>query len=193
MNIVKFKTLDRFTDEEFFEFCRINDELNMERDAKGNIIIMDLTGSETGSFNIEVSTEVNNWNRKSKKGKAFDSNTGFTLPNSAVRSPDTAWIAIERWKALPREDRKKFAHISPDFIIEIRSENDRLKVLQEKMKEYIENGVRLAWLIDSQNEQVFIYRINGTIELVNSFDIPLSGEDILEGFEIRLSEFLEED
>lgn len=182
-----------FTDEEFYEFCRVNDDMNIERDAKGNIILMELTGAEGSSFNAEVSYEVTHWNRANKKGKIFDSNGGFTLPDTSVKGPDAAWIAIERWKALPKEDRKRFAHISPDFVIEIRSESDDLKPLKEKMESYIENGVRLGWLIDPQNQQTFIYRLNGTIELVDSFDQVLSGEDVLEGFELKLSDLLEEE
>jgi len=193
MNTFKIKPLKNFTDEEFYEFCRLNDDLHMERDANGNIIIMDLTGSEGGNFNFEVNLEVGTWNRKTKQGKAFESSTGFTLPDTSVKGPGTAWVAIERWNALPKEDRKRFAHISPDFVIEIRSEGDSLKVLQEKMVDYIKNGVRLGWLIDPQNQQTFIYRINGTIELVDSFEKVLSGEDVLEDFELKLSNLLEEE
>lgn len=192
-NTVTLKLPTIIAHDDFYEFCKMNDDLEMERDEKGNIIIMDLTGSEGGSFNHEVNVEVGIWNRQERKGKAFDSSTGFTLPDSSVRGPDTAWIAIERWKALPKEDRKKFAHISPDFVIEIRSENDSLEMLKDKMLMYIENGVRLGWLIDPQNQQTFIYRLNGTIELVPSFDTPLSGEDVLEGFELRLSDLWEEE
>lgn len=193
MNAIKLKPLDHFTEDEFYELCMQNDDLHMERDADGNIIIMDLTGLEGSNFNLEVSTEVAIWNREEKTGKTFDSNGGFTLPDTSVRGPDTAWIAMERWKALPKEDRKKFAHISPDFVIEIRSENDNLNDLKDKMKSYIKNGVKLGWLIDPQNQQTFIYRINGTIELVDSFETPLSGEDVLKGFELKLSTLLEEE
>jgi Uma2 family endonuclease len=193
MQAVKIKPLDRFTDDEFFEFCRLNDDLHMERDAEGNIIVMDLTGSDTSNFNSEVNYELVDWNREERAGKTFDSNGGFTLPDSSVRGPDAAWVAMERWKKLPKEDRAKFAHISPDFIIEIRSKTDNLEVLKTKMEEYIKNGVRLAWLIDPIEQQTFIYRINGTIELVDNFETPLSGEEVLKGFELRLSELLEED
>lgn len=192
MQTVKIKPLDHFTDDEFFEFCRLNDDLHMERDAKGNIIVMDLTASETGNLNDSVSGEIYVWNKEGKTGKTFDSSTGFTLPDSSVRGPDAAWIAIDRWKALPKEDRKKFAHISPDFVIEIRSETDKLDDLKDKMAEYIKNGVRLAWLIDPKEQQTFIYRINGTIELIDNFETPLLGEDVLKGFELRLSELVEE-
>ncbi|MEM8528418.1 MAG: Uma2 family endonuclease [Bacteroidota bacterium] len=193
MNSVKVKFPKGFTDESFYRFCRLNEDLQMEREADGRILIKSLTSSQLSSFNAEINTEVNIWNREEKPGKVFDSNGGFTLPDTSVRGPDTAWIAIERWKALPKEDRKRFAHISPDFVIEIRSETDNLEILQEKMSDYIKNGVRLAWLIDPHNQQTFIYRINGTIELVDSFEKVLSGEDVLEGFELKLSDLWEEE
>lgn len=116
----------QLSEEDFFIFCQEMDAFQIERDADGTILIIELTNSETGSFNSEVNIEVGIWNRVEKSGKTFDSSAGFTLPNNAVRSPDTAWIAIDRWKALPKEDRESFAHISPDFVIEIRSKSDRL-------------------------------------------------------------------
>ncbi len=154
-------------------------------------MLMELTGGETCNFNADVTTEVNLWNRQQKLGKTFDSNTGFTLPNKAVRSPDTAWIALERWLSLPTDDRKRFAHISPDFVIEIRSENDDLARLHDKMREYQSNGVRLGWLIDPQKQQVWIYRLNCTIDHVPTFQTALSGEEVLPGFALRLWELWE--
>lgn len=193
MELVVLKSIDSFTDEQFFEFCRVNNEVVIERDANGNMVISELSGGSKGIFNAEISAEIGTWNRKEKKGKAFDSSTGFTLPDNSVLSPDTTWIELERWKALPKEERKKFAHISPDFVLEIRSENDSLEKLKEKMAKYIENQVRLAWLIDPLEEQVFIYRANGEVEHIESFDTPLSGEDVLKGFQIKLSNFLDKD
>jgi len=180
----------QLNEEEFFLFAQEMQGFQVERTADGTILIRELAGSETGNFNSEVTTEVSLWNRKKKQGKTFDSSTGFTLPNEAVRSPDTAWIALERWEALPKADRLRFAHISPDFVIEIRSQTDSLSVLQAKMTEYINNGVRLAWLIDPQEEQVFLYRADGSVEAIDSSLTPLSGEAVLPGFELRLSELL---
>lgn len=179
------------TEEEFFFFCQDLEHVHVEREADGTIVIVELTGSDVSNFNAEVTTEVAVWNRQTKQGKIFDSNGGFTLPNQAVRGPDTAWVKLERWLALPEKDRKRFAHISPDFVIEIRSETDDLEQLKSKMIEYQQNGVRLGWLIDPQEQQVWIYRINGTIDHVDNFDTPLSGEDVLAGFEMRLWELWE--
>lgn len=183
----------QMNEEEFYSFCQEMHEFQIEREANGTILIMELTGSETGSFNSEIITEVSLWNRQHKSGKTFDSSTGFTLPDHSVKSPDAAWIAIERWKALSLEDRKKFAHISPDFVIEIRSETDRLDRLKAKMLAYRENGVRLGWLIDPITQEVWIYRTNETVEHVSSFDQPLSGEEVLRGFSLNLRELWEMD
>lgn len=179
------------SEEDFFLFCQDLQELHVEREANGTILLMELTGGDTGNFNADVTSELSSWSRKTKTGKTFDSNTGFTLPNNAIRSPDTAWIAMDRWKALPTSERKRFAHISPDFVLEIRSETDALSRIQAKMKEYQENGVRLGWLINPQDEEVWIYRADGTVSKVDSFDIPLSGEDVMPGFELRLAELWE--
>lgn len=113
-------------------------------------------------------------------------NAGFTLQDGSVKSPGAAWIVTERWLALPPEDRKKFAHIAPDFVIELMSENDKLSESQEKMMEWMENGVRLGWLIDPKQEKVFIYRPEGLVSIVEGFDKTVSGEEVLVGFELRL-------
>jgi Uma2 family endonuclease len=147
----------QFDDEYFFALCQANRDLRLERDADGNIILMPPTGSETGRYNVELSTEVVIWNRKTKSGYVFDSSTGFTLPNSAVRSPDVSWIRKERWDHLPKEKQEKFAPICPDFVIEIRSRTDSIHELKAKMEEYRENGCQLGWLIDRiEKPSIFI-------------------------------------
>jgi Uma2 family endonuclease len=142
---------------------------------------------DTGWRNSDLNTDVNLWNRTSKSGIVFDSSTYFTLPNGARRSPDVTWIKREKWEQLTVEQRKKVSKIIPDFVIELRSSSDSLKSLQDKMQEYIENGVSLGWLIDPQKRKVHIYRKDGKME---TFDNPetVSGEDILEGFELKVSD-----
>ena len=178
------------TDDEFFAFCQSPEmsDKRIERTKTGKIIIMEPTGGLTGSFNSEVNLEVAIWNRETHSGRTFDSSTGFTLPNTAIKSPDASWIARERWEALPKALRKKFAPITPDFIIEILSENDSLTKTKEKMEEYMENGCRLAWLIDRFEERIYIYRANGSREEVDSFEKTLSGEDVLVGFTLRIAD-----
>ncbi|TAK45593.1 MAG: Uma2 family endonuclease [Saprospiraceae bacterium] len=186
MHTVKLKQVEGFTDEMFYEFCQLNDDLKFERDKHGTIYVMEPTGSESGNFNADFIIDVGNWNRKSRMGYVFDSSAGFTLPNTAVRSPDISWISKERWEALPTEAKKKFAPICPDFIIEIRSESDSLSELKNKMEEYMENGCHLGWLIDRTGQKVFIYRQGKPVEMTYSLDVVLSGEDVLPGFELNL-------
>lgn len=178
---------DDMSEEEFFAFCQANRELRIEKDQNGNVIIMPPTGSETGRFNTELITELNLWNRQTGLGLVFDSSTGFKLPNGAVRSPDASWIRKERWDTLAPADRKKFAPLCPDFVVELRSETDNLEKLREKMAEYIENGCQLAWLIDRSSEEVHIYQPQKDILHVHGFDQSLSGEDILPGFSFDLT------
>ena len=175
------------TDEQFFQLCQNNRDLRFERTAADELIIMPPTGSYRGNRNFDIAVELGIWNKQTKLGKGFDSSTGFKLPNGKDVSPDVAWIKKERWHSLTPEQQNKFAPIAPDFIIELRSPSDNLKPLQEKMEEYIENGVKLAWLIDRKQRKVYIYRPG---QLVEELDNPqrLSGEDILPGFVLDLIE-----
>ena len=173
------------TDQAFEQLCHSNPDLRLERTAQGELIAMAPSGSETGYYNSDISGQLWQWNRKLQRGITFDSSAGFTLPNGAIRSPDAAWIEKSRWQAIPAEQRRKFAPICPDFVIELKSPSDDLSVLQGKLEEYRDNGVRLGWLIDPENYQVFCYRPQRAVEI---FDNPrnLSGEDILIGFVLDL-------
>ncbi|MBK8921112.1 MAG: Uma2 family endonuclease [Saprospirales bacterium] len=177
------------TDDEFYAFCLENPELRIERNPNGNILIMPPTGSETGNRNAEIVAEFVFWNRKYQLGKVFDSSTGFNLSNGANRSPDVAWISNERWDALPEAARRKFAPITPDFVVELRSDDQSLPDLREKMEEYLSCGCRLGWLIDPQNRRTYVYAENGDIQTV-PFDEPLSGGGVLLGLEVRLGAVL---
>ncbi|GAB4194259.1 MAG: Uma2 family endonuclease [Coleofasciculaceae cyanobacterium] len=177
------------TDEQFFDLCQRNRDYRFERTASGELLIMSPTGSETGNRNIELSYQLQAWSRQHNLGIAFDSSTGFKLPNGANRSPDASWVRRERWEALTPEQRKKFAPLCPDFVVELRSETDSLKELQDKMREYIENGARLGWLIDRKNQRVEIYRPGQDVEILES-PVRLSGEDVLPGFVLDLTGIL---
>ena len=148
---------------------------------------MEPTGNESGFYELEVSSEVRNWAKADKTGIAFSPSTDFTMPTGAVKSPDASWLPLHEWLQLPAEDRKKFTHVCPYFVVEVRSENDSLVDLQHKMLEWIENGVKLGWLIDPKTRTSYIYRANGSMETIDGFDKKLSGEDVLKGFELDLS------
>ncbi|MBE9036646.1 Uma2 family endonuclease [aff. Roholtiella sp. LEGE 12411] len=175
------------TDEQFYEFCQLNRDFRIERNAAGELVIMSPTGSETDQCNFDIIVQLGIWTKQDGTGVGFGSSGGFTLPNGAVRSPDAVWIKRTRWEAIPLELRKKFAPICPEFVIELRSESDNLRILQDKMQEYIDNGMQLGWLIDRKQRQVFIFRPNTTIELLNN-PKTLSGEPFLPGFVLDLTQ-----
>ena len=183
--LIKTNSLGGLTEDQFFQFCRENDSINFERNDAGDIILMEPTGAMTGWHNVNITTELAIWNRKTGSGLVFDSNAGFTLPNGAVRSPDVSYIEKERWQQISPDDQIRFAHICPDFIIELLSENDSEPALQEKMKEWMGNGCRLAWMINPKKRETTIYRVNGGAE-IRAFNETLSGEEVLPGFELNL-------
>lgn len=158
VNISAFVPQPKMTDKQFYAFCQSNPELRIERSAEGELIVMPPAFSDTGGQNAEITIDLGIWARHNGTGKVFDSSSGFTLPNGALRSPDVAWIQFSRWNALSPEQKASFAPISPDFVIELRSASDTLASLQSKMQEYIDNGVRLGLLIDRKQRTVHIYR-----------------------------------
>lgn len=178
---------DSMSEKEFFDFCQQNDVWRIERDENKQIIIMPPTTASTGIKNTNLITELVNWNRKKNYGVCFDSSTGFTLPDGSVRSPDASWLTMEKWKQLSNDEKDQFTHICPDFVIELKSKSDNLKSLTAKMHKWIKNGCALAWLINPEDQTVLIFRKDGTIDKVESFNKRLSGENVLPGFELDLS------
>ncbi|MBD1901012.1 Uma2 family endonuclease [Trichocoleus sp. DQ-A3] len=181
-------TID-LTDEQFFQLCQNNRDLRFERTALGELIIMPPTGSETGNRNIDLSYQLQAWSRQSNLGLAFDSSSGFKLPNGADRSPDASWVRRDRWDALTPEEQQGFAPLCPDFVVELLSPSDSLKIAQAKMREYMENGARLGWLINRKNQRVEIYRQGQDVEILEN-PATLSGEDVLPGFLLDLKQIM---
>ncbi|MEG3927191.1 MULTISPECIES: Uma2 family endonuclease [unclassified Microcoleus] len=175
----------KLTDDQFFELCQENENIRLERTAKGELIIMSPAGGETGNRNGRLTQQLFNWADNDDSGIAFDSSTGFKLPNGADRSPDASWVKLERWNALTPEQQKKFPPICPDFVVELMSPSDSLKETQDKMKEYRDNGARLGLLINRKSRQVEIYRQNQEVEVLES-PATVSGEDVLPGFILNL-------
>ncbi len=173
------------TDEQFYSLCQNNPELNFERTPQGVLIIMPPVGGDSGNRESELICDLGIWNRQTNLGFTFSSSTVFKLPNGGNRSPDASWIEGSRWLALTPNQRKKFPPIAPDFVIELRSATDDLISLQGKMKEYLEAGVKLGWLINPQDQKVEIYRQEKAVETVN-LPAQLSGENILPGFRLKL-------
>jgi len=183
--VVRLQPVINLTDDQFYEFCQLNRDLRMERTARGELIIMSPVGGEGSIRNADLTIDLGLWNRQTGLGVVFDSSGGFKLPKGSDRSPDVAWVKLDRWNALPQQQRKRFPPICPDFIIELRSETDSIKELQEKMKEYLDNGMRLGWLIDPKTQNVEIYRPGLAVEVLSS-PKTLSGEDVLPGFVLDL-------
>ena len=177
------------TDDAFSALCRANPEVKFERTTKGELIVMPPTGGETGRRNSELTFQLQGWSHQNELGVVFDSSTMFQLPNGAYRSPDAAWIPLERWEALTPEGREAFPQICPDFVVELRSSNDSLKAAQNKLQEYMDNGARLGWLINPKNHQVEIYRQGQEKEILQA-PTHLSGEQVLPEFALHLKGIL---
>jgi len=180
----------RGSDRAFWKLCQVNPELRLERTARGVLEIMPPTSGGTGQRNGWLTAQIVLWTMDDGSGAAFDSSTGFTLPNGAIRSPDASWILNERWNALTTEQREVgFAPISPDFVVELRSQSDTKEKVRQKMCEYIEQGVRLGWIIDPLDGTVEIYRPGRPVEILDK-PTTLSGEDVLPGFVLQLKGIL---
>ena len=183
---IHFPWITSMTVQEFYQFCLANQDLRIERTANGEVIIMPPAFSDTGNRNVKISQQLANWSDQDGSGESFDSSAGFTLPNGATRSPDASWISLSRWNALNDEQKASFAPICPDFVIELRSSSDRLNDLQEKMQEYLMNGILLGWLIDRKNHQVYIYRPHQDVEILENPEI-VKGDPELAGFELNMA------
>ena len=175
----------KITDEQFYQLCLNNRNIRFERNHKGDLVIMTPVGDISSNRNIEIAYQLQGWSRQNNLGIAFDSSAGFILPNGATRSPDASWIPFTKWEQIPDEEKERFSHICPDFVIELMSPSDQLKDTQKKMEEYMENGSQLGWLINRKDKQVEIYRHNKKVEILNQ-PRTLSGEDILVDFILNL-------
>lgn len=174
------------TGEQFLQFCSDNGDLRMELTAEKELIIMPPAGGTTSGRNSELNVDLGIWSRQDGTGKTFDSSAGFTLPNGAVLSPDASWILLSRWDTLTEAEQDKFPPICPDFVIELRSPSDRLPDVQRKMAEYLDNGVRLGWLIDPRNNRVHVYRPGQPVEVLEQ-PATVSGDPVLPGFSLDMS------
>lgn len=175
-----------WSDDQFFDFCRQNNEMRIEQSAWGDLLIMPPTGFDTGSRNNEISRQLGNWARQDGTGVAVDSSTGFVLPNGAKRSPDAAWVLRTRLAVLTPEQKRKFLPLCPDFAVELRSPSDSLPPIQEKMQEYIDNGARLGWLIDTRERQIHVYRPGTGVDILAEVS-GLSAAPELPGFTLDLA------
>ncbi len=188
--VLQFSPFIEMDDEQFFEFCQANSDVRIERNQQGEIIIMPPTGWETGNKNAEITIQLGIWAKQNGRGKSADSSAGYKMPNGATVSPDASWILKERLEKVSPAKRRKFLPLAPDFVIELRSASDSLPKLKEKMREYIENGVSLGWLIDPTERKIYVYRAEKEVETLEN-PSEISGEPLLKGFALNLKEIWE--
>ncbi len=188
--LVKLDPHIAMTDEQFADFCAMNDDLRIELTAEGVIEIMPPAFGNTSRKNNLIALQLGNWTLQDGNGVSFDSSGGFTLPNSAVRSPDASWVSNARYDLLSSEEKNSFTPLCPDFVIELRSNSDRLSVLQTKMEEYMANGARLGWLLDPLQRQAHIYRPGAQPEILDNPE-TLSADPELSGFTLELTRIWE--
>lgn len=175
------------SDTELEQFCALNEFWRIERTREGVITMNPPTGMFTGGGNADVTTQLGTWWRTHRRGRSFDSNTGYYLPDGSMMSPDASYLTAETLAKLPRQERKGFPHICPNFIIELISETDTLAGSKKKMVRWMENGVELSWLIEPEKERVFVY-VSGGVNPVVVTGASVLGTGCVEGFRLDLNE-----
>ncbi len=183
---VRLRTERPMTDEELMRFSRVNGPLRIEQESNGELTVMSPTGSEGGGANAEILLDLGNWAREDGRGKVFDSNAGFRLPDGSVRAADVAWVSLPCWNALSREQQRRFAPLCPEFVVELRSPSDRLSDLQAKMRLWVNNGAQLAWLVDPERRVVEVYAPGREPRLIENAS-RVEGEGPIAGFVLELA------
>jgi len=181
---------DRLTDDEYFAFCAANPDLNVERTAEGDIVIVPLAGGESGVRNESVILALGQWARVDGRGKAFGSSVQFLLPDGSGLSPDAAWVSTDRLSLLSKQEKRQFPHLVPEFVVEVLSPGDRLKAAQKKMRLWAANGAELGWLIDGDARRVYVYRGTSEPRIVADAE-SIAGEGPIDGFVLQLGEIWE--
>jgi Uma2 family endonuclease len=175
----------KMSDDEFYDFCMANKDLNLELTSEGDLIVMPPTGMKSGNRNFKLTAAFGLWAEKDGTGLGFDSSALFSLPNGAKRSPDLTWVKKEKWEALTEKEQERFSPLCPDFVVELRSPSDSLKRLRKKMEEYVANGAQLGWLIDPFERKIHVYRPGAAVEILEDPE-TVSGEPLLRGFTLDL-------
>ena len=174
--------LKKMSEEEFYEFCRLNPDLSLELTSEGDLIIMPPTGGKTGK-QISVSVRLGNWAEPS----TVETSSSPSASCRAARSVRPIPVGRND-DGPPRPNRSRtLPTLCPDFVVELRSRTDSLKNLRQKMDEYMANGAQLGWLIDPLERKVHVYRPSAPVE---ELDNPqtISGEPLLNGLELDLQE-----
>jgi Uma2 family endonuclease len=174
-------------DDEFWAFCAEDRKRRIERDANGEVVMIQLAGAETAYRSAGLTAQLGNWSKEDGRGRSFGFNTGYLLPNGAARSPYASWVLRSRIDPLAMEEKRRFPPLCPDFVVELTSPSDLLPRLKAKMREWMENGASLGWLIDADNRTVYIYRPGQEPEELANVD-HVAGEGPVEGFRLELAD-----
>jgi Uma2 family endonuclease len=177
---------EKFSDAAYLAFCRANPNLRLERTAEGEILIVPPAGSESSYRNAKVTIQLGRWGEQDGRGIVFDSSAQFVLSDGSALSPDAAWVSNASLRNVPREKRKEFLHLCPEFVVEVMSPSDRLKQAKAKMEQWIANGAHLAWLIDGDAQTVYVYRKGHPVKTHRGIN-KLAGEGPVEGFVLQLA------
>jgi len=176
------------SDDEYYEFCMANPEVFFERTAEGEIVIVPPVGLESNDREVDIASELRQWAKRDRRGRAYGISAEFILPTGAAYAPDAAWVSNERLSRLTKEQKRKFPPLCPEFVVEVMSPSDRLKDAPKKMREWMRAGVDLGWLIDADHRTVYIYRA-GQSEPERRAEIEkLAGEGPGVGFELDLTD-----
>ncbi len=166
---------------QFIKLCKANPHLRLERDAAGALVVMPPSGGEGSRRELGPAAALYDWNERTGLGIAVGPTAMFKLPTGPWRCPDAAWISKQRWQSLTPDEQRGFLPLAPDFVIEVRSPSDNRWELEARMQEWIAAGVRLAWLLDPDEESATISRHQQIAELV-PLASQLSGDPVLAGF-----------
>ena len=173
------------SEQDYLAFCRANPALRCERTAEGEIVIVPPAGGEGAYRSGDAFAQLRQWAREDGSGKTFDSSVEFLLPDGSALSPDASWVSNESLDRLSPEQRREFLRLSPEFVIEVMSPSDRLKAAKAKMERWVGNGVRLGWLIDGDNQTVYVYR-KGRNPVTRRGIQELAAEGPVRGFILKL-------
>lgn len=178
-------TVPPMTDEAFAEFCAEHPDLFFEMTAEGDLIVLAPVFTLTGVRNSRISCQLGTWADHDGNGVANGSSGSFVLPNGARRSPDASWIRKAELRKLSEKSLRGYWHLCPSFVIELKCESVRVHTLRKKMREYMENGAELGWLIDADARTVEVFRRNAQPEFLAGID-SIQGEGPVAGFVLNL-------
>lgn len=182
MPSITFQPLQRMSPAELLEFSQLNRNLQCELNANGTVVLKTPLRLRYTTLTNRIVKKLEEWNENSEEGAVLTARIGFVLRNGAIRHPSVSWVKNVKMAA---QIEHLIEHV-PDFFIEYLTESESLSIARARMQEYLSNGARLGWLIDLENETVYIFQENKEVETLNDFTNPLSGADILRGFVLSL-------